>query len=445
MMKKYIILLGMMFVLLTLTMACSGSSPSTPTAVPQSEEPVIITTEPTATEVESGGKVTVTFISTVHSSDLGGYAWLQEYLNSNDIEAADERSWTESARAGAVCYASVAPMNKSMPSAADGSFSVTFEAQPGSTFRILCDPDETHPAALGTDVFTVPQDGGTIDHAKLGLFNSGLWTPELGITNDLAAKAAGYPDAKTMFKSAGTCRVLAMPGEKAKIAVSEGETYGFYMEAPDTAGRVTMLTEESGAYIVIKEFEDGESESEIEIEFTDTSGAGLAWPTAVCPIKRGFSTDLVVLPFDVVADFTLPDANGNMVNLTNEIQENEYVVVVFYYGSGCEPCMTQLSQIENDHAKYVDKKAQVLAVAVQSEMTAKFNAKFIEVQFPILADSKGAIAEAFGVLEGGGLSTPSVFIINKDMQIVWHEISHIEGTGCGTERVPSQTILENLQ
>ncbi len=148
---------------------------------------------------------------------------------------------------------------------------------------------------------------------------------------------------------------------------------------------------------------------------------------------------------EVAADFTLPDGDGNMVNLENELQENEHVVLVFYYGSGCEPCVTQLSEIANDRAKYEEIGAQVIAVAVQGELNAKMSAKLLDAQFPILADSKRTVAEAFGVLENGGLSTPSVFIINKDGQIVWSEISHIEGAGCGTERVPSQTILENLQ
>jgi hypothetical protein len=249
-----------------------------------------------AAEAETLPKVSVTLRSTVHSSDLGGYAWLQEFLSSNDFEAADAKFWSESARAGAVCYASVAPASKSAPSAVDGSFSITFEAEPGSTFRIMCDPDETHPGALGIDVFTVPIAGGTIDHTAAGFLYPGLLTPELGVANELAAQAAGYADAEEMFQSAGTCRVLALPGEGATIAVSDGDAYGFYMEAPDTAGRVTMLTDPAGAYIVIKEFEVGDSEAEIDIDFTDISGAGLTWPTAVCPIKKGFSTHLEILP-----------------------------------------------------------------------------------------------------------------------------------------------------
>jgi peroxiredoxin Q/BCP len=146
----------------------------------------------------------------------------------------------------------------------------------------------------------------------------------------------------------------------------------------------------------------------------------------------------------VAADFSLPDGQGNMVNLADQLQENDQEVLVFYYGTPCRPCMAQLSEIANYSVKYEDKSAQVIAVAVQDERGAGLTADFIDAQFPVLADRKRSVAEAYGVLEEGGLSTPSVFIIDKDKQIVWSEISHIEGSGCGTERVPSQTILENL-
>jgi peroxiredoxin len=145
----------------------------------------------------------------------------------------------------------------------------------------------------------------------------------------------------------------------------------------------------------------------------------------------------------IAPDFTITDEKGNTVNLIEQLQDNEHVVLVFYFSSSCTPCMAQLVEIEKDRARYEDKGAQVMAIAVQSEKRAALVARRTEAQFPILADSGNIVAEAYGVLDGG-VSTPSVFIINKDQQVVWSEISHIEGSGCGTERVPSQTILENL-
>lgn len=159
---------------------------------------------------------------------------------------------------------------------------------------------------------------------------------------------------------------------------------------------------------------------------------------------------------EIAADFTLPDGNGHLVNLTDELRENEQVVLVFYYTYMCSLCMDQLREIEQDRAKYETMGVHVIAIAVQSEGQAKMSAEVSWAQFPILADKDHTVAEAYGVFdllpEDDGLSTPSVFVINQDRQIVWKHIAsslYEEGEEpssptCGEDRVPSQTILDNL-
>jgi peroxiredoxin len=165
-------------------------------------------------------------------------------------------------------------------------------------------------------------------------------------------------------------------------------------------------------------------------------------PTADSVAKE--EPEITGLPIGEIApDFTLSDGDGNMVNLAEELQENEQVVIVFYIGQHCGICMSQLRQIENDRARYEEKGAQVIAIAVQKELEVVTSARVSTAQFPILADSEHSVTEAYGVLDDG-LSNPSVFIINKDGQIVWSEITHLKYGGCGLERVPSETILEKL-
>ena len=88
----------------------------------------------------------------------------------------------------------------------------------------------------------------------------------------------------------------------------------------------------------------------------------------------------------------------------------------------------------------------MIAVAVQKECGARHSVEISGAQYPILADEDHAVTKAFGVYEEGWYSTPSVFVIHKDREIVWGEISNIDGGygGCRTNRITSQTILENL-
>ncbi|MCK4978457.1 MAG: hypothetical protein KAS36_16105, partial [Anaerolineales bacterium] len=52
-------------------------------------------------------------------------------------------------------------------------------------------------------------------------------------------------------------------------------------------------------------------------------------------VLLGACTGNVAPTPEIAADFTLPEGNGNMVNLADELQENEQVVLVFYYTYIC--------------------------------------------------------------------------------------------------------------
>lgn len=154
------------------------------------------------------------------------------------------------------------------------------------------------------------------------------------------------------------------------------------------------------------------------------------------------SGETVPAKINIAPDFTLPDKNGNLVNLRDLLKTNEYVVVVFYFGFSCPPCLQQLREIDSDLTMYEEIGAQVVAIAVQNEKGAELSDRTVQAHFPILADNDHAVAEAYGVLDGR-LSMPSVFIIDQDQKVTWGRISVIP-SGCGKYRIPSLTILEKL-
>jgi alkyl hydroperoxide reductase subunit AhpC len=80
-------------------------------------------------------------------------------------------------------------------------------------------------------------------------------------------------------------------------------------------------------------------------------------------------------------------------------------------------------------------------MAVQSQDEAASTVERTKAWFPILADSEHAVADEYGVynLFSDSEAAASVFIISQDGRIVWEHIATKQ-----TERVPSETILENL-
>ena len=78
---------------------------------------------------------------------------------------------------------------------------------------------------------------------------------------------------------------------------------------------------------------------------------------------------------------------------------------------------------------------------MQPQDEAALSVEKSKAQFPILADSEHAVTDQYGLynLFDDSEAAASVFIINKDGRIVWDQIATYQ-----TDRVPSQTILENL-
>ena len=104
--------------------------------------------------------------------------------------------------------------------------------------------------------------------------------------------------------------------------------------------------------------------------------------------------------------------------------------------------MNQLGGLAEDFTKYEEKGAQVIALAVQSQEEAALTVERTNAPFPVLADSDHLVAEEYGIynLFASFEAAPSVFIIDQDGRITWaHIASRV------SERVPSETILENLE
>ena len=100
--------------------------------------------------------------------------------------------------------------------------------------------------------------------------------------------------------------------------------------------------------------------------------------------------------------------------------------------------MDQLGGLVEDSTQFEAKEAQVVAIAHQTQNGAVKSVEGTNAQFPILVDADHAVSDAYGVYSGGTI--PSVFIIDQNGQILWHDVTW----PVTDRRVPSQTILENL-
>lgn len=88
------------------------------------------------------------------------------------------------------------------------------------------------------------------------------------------------------------------------------------------------------------------------------------------------------------------------------------------------------------------KGAEVLAVSTDDLRGAGYSLREFGLDFPVLYTSRDpSVPEEYGVFDlfGDGLASASVFIIDRDGQVVWKDIGKNY-----THQVTGKTILEQL-
>ena len=98
---------------------------------------------------------------------------------------------------------------------------------------------------------------------------------------------------------------------------------------------------------------------------------------------------------DIAPDFTLPDQNGEPVQLS--ALRGKRVVLYFYPKADTPGCTTQACGVRDHGGDYAGANAVVLGVSPDPvKPIAKFADKF-GLGFPLLSDADHAVAEAYGV------------------------------------------------
>ena len=123
-------------------------------------------------------------------------------------------------------------------------------------------------------------------------------------------------------------------------------------------------------------------------------------------------------------DFSLPDANGNLVRLSDFRGKN--VVLVFYPLDWSPACSDQLSLYQSELAEFEQANAQVVGVSVDSIYSHGAWAAVRGLTFPLLADfqPKGKIARLYEVMRPtDGFSERALYVIDAWGTIRYKNIS----------------------
>ncbi|MFY9264344.1 MAG: peroxiredoxin [Solirubrobacterales bacterium] len=114
-------------------------------------------------------------------------------------------------------------------------------------------------------------------------------------------------------------------------------------------------------------------------------------------------------------DFTLPDQDGNDVNLYALLQGGP-VVVYFYPKTYTTVCTAEACSFRDSHELFSEAGASVVGISTDSiERQHSFHKRF-RLTYPVLSDGKGRVHGQFGVRSGGGLGVG--FLLNDRLTFV---------------------------
>lgn len=117
---------------------------------------------------------------------------------------------------------------------------------------------------------------------------------------------------------------------------------------------------------------------------------------------------------DTAPDFTVKDTNGNTVSLSD--YAGKMVVLYFYPKDDTPGCTKEACGFRDSYANYQGKDIAVFGVSKDDELSHKaFTDKF-SLPFPLLADTDGAITQAYDV-DGGGYAKRVTYVIDGEGKI----------------------------
>lgn len=138
-------------------------------------------------------------------------------------------------------------------------------------------------------------------------------------------------------------------------------------------------------------------------------------------------------------DFKLPDAEGQIRRLSD--WSGKWLVLYFYPKDDTPGCTKQACQFRDDIGQIHALGAEVVGISVDTVSSHAEFAQKHRLAFPLLADSQGAVAEAYGVLFDLGVlqaAKRATFIIDPQ-GVVAQTYSHVNPDG------HSQLLIQDLK
>lgn len=120
-------------------------------------------------------------------------------------------------------------------------------------------------------------------------------------------------------------------------------------------------------------------------------------------------------------DFELPDQSGQLHSI--EDYRGQWVALYFYPKDDTPGCTTEACEFRDNIFAFKNLNCQIIGVSLDDEASHKGFAEKYSLPFPLLADSAGTTADAYGVkanMYGMTVAKRQTFLIDPEGRIAKH-------------------------
>ena len=117
---------------------------------------------------------------------------------------------------------------------------------------------------------------------------------------------------------------------------------------------------------------------------------------------------------ELAPDFTLPDAHGGTVTLS-DAEKNGPVLLIFYLGYSCPRCVEHLRSVSDRIDEFKKLGTTVLAVSPDTLAETRDSVRTYDedFSFPLLSDPDKSVARRYGMAPPGATMLHGVFVIDR--------------------------------
>ncbi|MDP8227854.1 MAG: TlpA disulfide reductase family protein [Candidatus Electryoneaceae bacterium] len=126
---------------------------------------------------------------------------------------------------------------------------------------------------------------------------------------------------------------------------------------------------------------------------------------------------------DNAPDFTLTDINGQIVQLSERLQQGP--VLIDFWATWCKPCKQELPHVNRISEQFADSGLQVWAVSTDNARSQSRIKPFIrskQYTFDVMLDPNQEVRRLFG-----GVSIPFTVLIAQSGEIVYQHLGYVAG------------------